>query len=340
MSGMPWIKVFTEILDDVKMLRLSDPQKWRFVQLILLAGECDAEGFIVKGDIAMTVTDIAWRLRIDEGDLQKDLELLKSNHLMEFDQEESAWFVEKFSDRQGRSQAGKRKQWRKRQRKHREELKTQVFERGNGLCEYCGDPITHDTFVIEHILPPFRGGSVSDLENLAASCRSCNALKGDKTPEEAGFKNPRVSDNENVTGDSAIVTGDNKNVISLEKRREEEEKRGEEEKDKDSFSVVACLYEQEIGPLTPMIGEQIKDWSENYPLVWVERAIEIATTQQKRNVGYINGILNNFQKEGFDHHKGIEKSQVVDMEEQRDEDAQKARERLEKGRKEKGTTNE
>ena len=130
-------------------------------------------------------------------------------------------YAEKFSDRQGRSQAGKRKQWRERQRKHRDELKIQVFERGNGLCEYCGDSITYDTFVIEHILPPFRGGSVSGLENLAASCRSCNTLKGAKTPEEAGFKNPRVSDSKNVTGDNKNVLGDSKNVLSLEKRREE-----------------------------------------------------------------------------------------------------------------------
>ena len=114
--------------------------------------------------------------------------------------------------------------------------------------------------------------------------------------------------------------------------KKNEEKRNESE-EKNPVVIISCLYEQEIGPLTPMIGEQIKDWSESYPLVWLERAIEIATTQQKRNVGYINGILNNFQKEGFDHHKGIEKSQVVDMEEQREEDAKKARERLEKGRK-------
>ena len=340
MSGMPWIKVFTEILDDVKMLRLSDPQKWRFVQLILLAGECDAEGFIVKGDIAMTVTDIAWRLRVDEVDLQKDLELLKSNHLMEFDQEESAWFVEKFSDRQGRSQAGKRKQWRERQRKHREELKTQVFERGNGLCEYCGDPITHDTFVIEHILPPFRGGSVSDLENLAASCRSCNALKGDKTPEEAGFKNPRVIDKINVTSDNAIVTGDKENVSPLEERREDVDKRREdvdkrrEEEEVDLVGVVSILFQNEIGDLTLMIGEQIKDWVDNYPLEWIEDSIRIASGNNKRRVDYINGILKKKKIEGHgDNERGRGKEDGIDMEKQRDEDARKARERLEKGRK-------
>ena len=251
MAGMPWVKVYIEILDDVKILRLSDPQKWRFLSLILFAAECDADGALVTGDSIVTHDDVSIRLRCDIEELKKDIEKMLSLGLVFMDGD--IIVVSSFSERQGPTQEEKRKKWRERQRTRRNR----------------------------------------------------------------------------VTGESSVSP---QRVSPLEKRREEEEKRGEEEKDKDSFSVVACLYEQEIGPLTPMIGEQIKDWSENYPLVWVERAIEIATTQQKRNVGYINGILNNFQKEGFDHHKGIEKSQVVDMEKQREEEAKRARKRIEQGK--------
>src|SRR3989337_692645 len=47
--GMPWVKIYVSILDDIKLARLTDAQKWRFVQMILLANECDAGGAIVTG---------------------------------------------------------------------------------------------------------------------------------------------------------------------------------------------------------------------------------------------------------------------------------------------------
>ena len=39
---------------------------------------------------------------------------------------------------------------------------------------------------IDHIIPRGRGGQ--DLwENLVAACKTCNQMKGNKTPEEAGM---------------------------------------------------------------------------------------------------------------------------------------------------------
>jgi len=46
-------------------------------------------------------------------------------------------------------------------------------------CVYCGEPATE----IDHILPISRGGN-NIKENLAPACRSCNASKFSKTPEE------------------------------------------------------------------------------------------------------------------------------------------------------------
>ncbi len=53
-----------------------------------------------------------------------------------------------------------------------------VFERANGLCEYCWSQqaFCPDSFAVEHINPGARGGS-DDLDNLALSCQGCNNHK-------------------------------------------------------------------------------------------------------------------------------------------------------------------
>src|SRR3990170_1657964 len=56
--GMPWVKIYVSILDDIKLARLTDAQKWRFVQMILLANECDAGGAIVTGVTLLSPSDI------------------------------------------------------------------------------------------------------------------------------------------------------------------------------------------------------------------------------------------------------------------------------------------
>lgn len=47
-------------------------------------------------------------------------------------------------------------------------------------CHYCGSDtdLTRD-----HVVPRSRGGS-NDPENIVYACRSCNAAKGNRTPEE------------------------------------------------------------------------------------------------------------------------------------------------------------
>ncbi len=258
MAGMPWIKVYIEILDDVKILRLSNSQKWRFLSLILFAAECDADGALVTGDSIVTHDDVSIRLRCDIEELKKDVEKMVSLGLVFMDGD--IIVISNFSERQGPTQEEKRKKWRERQRERRSR----------------------------------------------------------------------------VIGESSMS---HQRVSPLEKRREEEEEEREEEED--SFSVISCLYEQEIGPLTPMIGEQLKDWEENYPLQWVTDAIGIASKKQARNTGYINGILKNWKVDGRGDLKeeSGQKESGVDMEKQREDDAKKSRERLEKGRKEKETDN-
>jgi DnaD/phage-associated family protein len=63
------------------------------------------------------------------------------------------------------------------------------------------------------------------------------------------------------------------------------------------------LYEQHIGPLTPLISEYLKDAEEQYPASWFEPAFRIAVEQNKRRWSYIAAILRRWEAEGPDYEK-------------------------------------
>lgn len=63
--------------------------------------------------------------------------------------------------------------------------------------------------------------------------------------------------------------------------------------------MVQC-YEENIGILTPMLFEQLRDFREQYPKGWFEEAVKEATLQNKRNTKYIEAILKRWQAEGKD----------------------------------------
>lgn len=85
--------------------------------MILLAGECDADGLLITGDEPMSIEDMAWRLRCDAKSILEDLKKIQKIGLMDFD--DGCWLVCKFRDRQGRPQSEKRELWRDRQNKRR-----------------------------------------------------------------------------------------------------------------------------------------------------------------------------------------------------------------------------
>jgi DnaD/phage-associated family protein len=51
------------------------------------------------------------------------------------------------------------------------------------------------------------------------------------------------------------------------------------------------LYEQNIGPLTPMIAEALRDAESTYPLEWIESAIRAAVEANVRKWRYVEAIL-------------------------------------------------
>ena len=62
--------------------------------------------------------------------------------------------------------------------------------------------------------------------------------------------------------------------------------------------TVYTLYEQNIGPLTPIIAEQLRDLEETYSRGWVEEAIRKAVNYNARNIVYITKVLQTRQKQG------------------------------------------
>ena len=61
---------------------------------------------------------------------------------------------------------------------------------------------------------------------------------------------------------------------------------------------VFKLYEENIGPLTPLIADALKDAEELYSDEWLAEAIELAVKNNKRNWKYCEAILKRWKEEG------------------------------------------
>ncbi len=58
------------------------------------------------------------------------------------------------------------------------------------------------------------------------------------------------------------------------------------------------LYEENIGPLTPLIADALTDAESTYPAEWVAEAIELAVKHNKRSWKYSEAILRRWKEEG------------------------------------------
>jgi len=74
---------------------------------------------------------------------------------------------------------------------------------------------------------------------------------------------------------------------------------------------VFKLYEENIGPLTPLIADALKEAEENYSPEWFEEAFIIAVKNNKRNWKYVEAILKRWKEEGS-HGQKNQKNAVKD----------------------------
>ena len=71
-------------------------------------------------------------------------------------------------------------------------------------------------------------------------------------------------------------------------------------------SDIFTLYEQNIGMLTPLIADELREAEKQYPETWIKDAIKEAVALNKRNWRYIARILEHWSTEGKDDgtHRG------------------------------------
>ena len=72
---------------------------------------------------------------------------------------------------------------------------------------------------------------------------------------------------------------------------------------------IFVLYEQNIGLLTPMMANELRDAEKHFPADWIADAFREAVTMNKRNWKYVRAILERWRAQGKDagHGKGTEK---------------------------------
>jgi DNA replication protein len=61
---------------------------------------------------------------------------------------------------------------------------------------------------------------------------------------------------------------------------------------------IFVLYEQNIGPLTPLLAEELMEAEKTYPVEWIEDAFREAVELNKRSWRYVQRILERWAAEG------------------------------------------
>jgi DnaD/phage-associated family protein len=61
---------------------------------------------------------------------------------------------------------------------------------------------------------------------------------------------------------------------------------------------VFALYEENIGPLAPILAEEIAEAEATYPAPWLEDAIRMAVSANVRRWSYVRAILERWEREG------------------------------------------
>ena len=69
----------------------------------------------------------------------------------------------------------------------------------------------------------------------------------------------------------------------------------------ESRANIFTLYEENIGPVTPLLADELREAETTYPWVWVQEAFREAVALGRRNWRYISRILERWTEEGKEH---------------------------------------
>jgi DnaD/phage-associated family protein len=241
-----------------------------------------AECFLLAGQLDKKgllppVDEAAWLLRVGAEQLKQDWDALVDVEILDITGPDEYW-VKNFAKRQAPiSSAQRASEFRKRQR---------------------------ETLYYDDVTQALR----DENENVTNRY----------TPEDMGD-----SAGASPTDGAPRARNENKTNRYREKRREEREKSTRHDslqtryenvtQDEEVVGRLFTIYEQNIGPLTPVINDEMGTWLENYSPEWIEDAIVQAARNNKRKCSYIGGILRNWYIEGRDN-KGSHAPQSMDDE--------------------------
>ena len=71
------------------------------------------------------------------------------------------------------------------------------------------------------------------------------------------------------------------------------------------------LYEENIGVLTPLIAEELKEAEREYPFAWIVEAFKEAVRMDRRRWRYIQRILEHWKAEGLPHGRPARDTQAT-----------------------------
>jgi len=111
-ARLPWFRVYTEIVDDPKMARLSGDQFRDWIFLLALARESEEPGVIM-----MSPEDAAWRLRRPPDEFKESLSLFERLEMITL--EDGRIVVSKFLERQYDKPSDRPDEVRRRVARHR-----------------------------------------------------------------------------------------------------------------------------------------------------------------------------------------------------------------------------
>ncbi len=112
MAAKYWLKLYYEMLDDPKIGQLRPALRWRFVECLLVAGECADDGALPAP------AEYAWRVRGNTEEVETDFVQLSEAGLLS--QVDGRWIVTKFAERQA-PVSGAERVARYRERKRKQE---------------------------------------------------------------------------------------------------------------------------------------------------------------------------------------------------------------------------
>jgi DnaD/phage-associated family protein len=74
---------------------------------------------------------------------------------------------------------------------------------------------------------------------------------------------------------------------------------------------IFTLYEQNVGIMTPLIADRLRDLEKSYAPDWIDEAFQIAVAANKRKLSYIEAILKRWESDGKSDGKDERSSQTV-----------------------------